>query len=68
MKTQADSPIQSLFVNDKDAAKLLGVSRRTVWRMESDGQLKAVRIRGCTRFVRAEIMRWLPADILTEAT
>lgn len=33
----------------KEAAVKLAVSPRTVWRMIADGQLKAARIRRCTR-------------------
>lgn len=36
------------LIRVKEAAGLLGVSSRTVWRMIADKQLQAVRVRGCT--------------------
>jgi excisionase family DNA binding protein len=41
----------------KDAAQMLGVSGRTVWRMISAGQLTPVHIRGCTRLLLADVMK-----------
>ena len=43
----------------KQAAKFLGVSMRTVWRMIADGQLHAVRVRRCTRLAVAEVLEYL---------
>jgi len=54
-------------VNDKEAAKMLGVSRRTIWRMEADRQLEAVRIRGCTRFRVVEIKALQEGKTMVEA-
>lgn len=42
----------------KQAAALLGVSPRTVWRMLSDGQLKKICVRGCTCLVLAEVVNF----------
>ena len=41
----------------KQAAALLGVCPRTVWRMIADGQLPAVRFRRCTRVHWADVAR-----------
>ena len=46
-----------------EAAAMLGVSQRTIWRMIADGQLIAVHIRGCTRVLRAEAMRILSENV-----
>jgi excisionase family DNA binding protein len=43
----------------RQVAELLSVSMRTVWRMIADGQLHAIRIRGCTRLAVAEVMGYL---------
>ncbi len=43
------------LVRVRDAAEILGVSVRTVWRMFSDGQLTPVRFRRCTRVLASEI-------------
>jgi len=42
----------------KQAAQLLAVSARTVWRMIADGELKVIRVRGCTRLSKAELENW----------
>lgn len=51
-------------LNDKslrvrEVADILKVSPRTVWRMISDGQLKAIRFRRCTWLSLAQVMSYL---------
>ena len=41
------------------AAAMLSVSTRTVWRMIADGQLTAVRFRRCTRVALAEVQKYV---------
>jgi excisionase family DNA binding protein len=43
----------------KQVAAMLGVSSRTVWRMIAEGQLKAVRVRGCTRVYLQSVEEYL---------
>lgn len=45
------------LVRVKRAATLLGVSPRTVWRMISEHQIKAVHVRRCTCVLLSELMR-----------
>jgi excisionase family DNA binding protein len=45
------------LVRVKQAAALLGVSPRTVWRMISDQQLKAVHVRRCTCVQMSDLAR-----------
>jgi len=45
------------LVRVKRAAALLGVSPRTVWRMISENQLKAVNVRRCTCVLMSELSR-----------
>ena len=43
-----------------ELAELLGISVRTVWRNESNGNLPApVRLGGLVRWRRSEIMHWI---------
>jgi predicted DNA-binding transcriptional regulator AlpA len=54
-----DSP---LLLNIAEVAKLLQVSVRTVNRLDSGGWMpKAIRILGCKRFRRNEIVAWIAA-------
>jgi len=46
----------------KDAAAILKVNPRTVWRMIADGQLTACRFRRCTRLIRSQVMGYLKAN------
>jgi len=43
----------------KRAASILGVSTRTIWRMIAAGELTAIRIRGCTRLLQAQVLGYL---------
>jgi excisionase family DNA binding protein len=49
---------QKGMVRVKQAAALLGVSPRTVWRMLADGQLKKICVRGCTCLVLADVVNF----------
>jgi excisionase family DNA binding protein len=42
-----------------EAAAMLRVSSRTIWRMIADGQLTPVRVRRCTRLLLAEVSKYL---------
>lgn len=46
----------------KDAAAILKVNPRTIWRMIADGQLTACRFRRCTRLIRSQVMGYLKGD------
>lgn len=52
------------LVKVQDAARLLQVSPRTVWRMIAEGQFKAVRVRRCTRLLRAELTSLAERNII----
>jgi excisionase family DNA binding protein len=47
------------LVTVRQAAEMLAVSPRTIWRMIADGQLRVVRLRGCTRLVFGEVSRFV---------
>ena len=51
---------QSLLVDMHTLCEMLGVSKRTVWRMQSAGELpKPVRLRGAVRWQRCQIEQWV---------
>lgn len=51
-------PLQSVLLTQRDAAKILGVSRVTVWRMTCDHVLHPVELlSGTVRYRREEIMK-----------
>ena len=59
MNLEGITEYDSGLVTVKEAAKILCVCTRTVWRMIADGQLNPVRIRTCTRLPKAEIEKCL---------
>ena len=55
------TPSKALLISVSKVAELLGVSDRTVWRMESKGDLvkPALRRGGVVRWRRHEIEQWI---------
>jgi excisionase family DNA binding protein len=47
------------LVKVSEAARMLGVSSRTVWRMIADGELTVCRVRSCTRLSLAQVSSYL---------
>lgn len=47
------------LLTDKQTAALLSVSRRLVWILAKQGDLKPVRFRGCTRWRRTDVLRYI---------
>lgn len=45
-----------------DACRYLDVSRSTLYRLFKDGKIKMTKVRGSTRFRRAELDRYLAAN------
>jgi excisionase family DNA binding protein len=60
IEIKPESREESLRV--KEAAKILNISQRTVWRMIADGQLTASRIRRCTRLLRSQVLGYLKGN------
>ncbi len=59
---QASSTPQSLAISAKELARLLGVSLRQVWRLNSAGKLpKPLRLGGSVRWRRDEIVAFVEA-------
>ena len=53
---------KSLLLRVSEVAQLLGISERSVWRMQSAGKLPAaVRLAGSIRWRRVEIEAWVDA-------
>jgi excisionase family DNA binding protein len=54
----------------RQVAEILGVSLGFIWKLARQGDLRPVRLRGCTRWRRADILRFidsLPTDQDKEA-
>lgn len=45
----------ALLYNASQTAKLMNCSRQTIWRMQKDGQLRPVTIRGLRRYRRSDL-------------
>ena len=46
----------------KEAAAILKVNPRTVWRMIADGQLTASRFRRCTRLMLSQVLSYVKGE------
>jgi excisionase family DNA binding protein len=51
---------KEIFLRASEAAKLLRVHRRTVWRMIARGQLEGTKVAGSWRVQRSDIEALLP--------
>ena len=60
IEIKPESSDESLRVNQ--AAKILNVSPRTIWRMIADHQLTAYRFRRCTRLSLAQVLSYLKGN------
>ena len=45
-----------------EAAAMLGVSSRTIWRMIADGELTARRFRRCTRLMLSQVSSYVKVE------
>ena len=57
-----ENNLQRCAISVKDAAVMLGVSRRTIWRMIADGQFAPVRFRRCTRLLLSQVLGYLKGN------
>jgi excisionase family DNA binding protein len=59
MNEEVESEQIGEFMRVNEAAAMWKVSPRTVWRMIAEGQLRAYRLRRCTRLLRSEVAGYL---------
>ncbi len=55
-----------LLVNRKAAARLLGLSVRTVWTLTNTGAIPVVRIGRAVRYRPADLAAWVDANVRRE--
>ena len=62
MSVDVELPTQPTLLSVQQLASMLSVSKRTVWRMLSAGELiEPIRVRGNTRWRHAEVQEWIDA-------
>lgn len=63
MSEQKDETTQPILLRISEAAKLMGVSRGTLYRLASEGRLPVIRVTaGCLRVPRAELLKQLESE------
>jgi excisionase family DNA binding protein len=55
MSTEEQVTGNGALLRIREAAAILKVSTRTVWRMIAEGQLTVVRVRRCTRLLLSQV-------------
>jgi prophage regulatory protein len=59
---EARNTREVLAISARDLAKLLGISLRQCWRLNSAGRLpRPIRLGGSVRWKRAEVQQWFEA-------
>lgn len=49
-----------LVVDEREAARLLGISPRSMWQLNADGEVRAIRVgRGAKRYAVSELERYI---------
>ncbi len=62
MSVDVELPAQPTLLTVEQVGAMLSVSKRTVWRMLSAGELiEPIRVRGNTRWRHAELQEWIDA-------
>jgi len=59
MPSAVPRPVSPELLTVAQVAELLGVSSRLVWLLAEQGKLPPVRIRRCTRWRRADVLRYI---------
>jgi excisionase family DNA binding protein len=65
METNAE--VQMLFVNYRQAQKLTGLSRGTLWGLVSSGKVEAAKVGARVLIRRESLIRYLESQSYTEA-
>jgi excisionase family DNA binding protein len=55
-------PADALALRSRDAAKLLGISERTLWTWVQQKRIPHVRVGGCILFPKEALTRWLSEE------
>ena len=50
-------PEERLLYSGAEAARLLSISVQTLWRMVRSGEIQTVKVRGSTRYRRADLLK-----------
>jgi len=59
ISTASPQEEQPILITEKEAARLLGVSDRTVWQLRKDGKLRGIKIGAAVRYARSELDRFI---------
>ncbi len=59
MMTTCDEPIAPLALNEKQAAKALGISERTLLTLRQDGDVPFKKVRGRILYPVSQLQDWL---------
>ena len=55
----AGPPALKLLLTEQEAAKALGISRRTLWTLRNNGQIPSIRIGKCVRYSVDSLKQWI---------
>ncbi len=60
----ASTPQEPPFlITEKEAARLLGLCERTVWKLRNDKKIRCVKIGAAVRYTREEITRFIESQM-----
>ena len=62
MSGNTPAKLAPLLVDEREAARLLGVSPRTVWALAASGELSVVRIKRAKRYDMADLRAYIDAQ------
>ncbi|QDT29390.1 helix-turn-helix domain-containing protein [Gimesia panareensis] len=56
------------LITEREAAQLLGVCERTVWKLRNENKIRCVKIGAAVRYTREEISRFIEAQMNQSAS
>jgi excisionase family DNA binding protein len=56
---RSEQPVEPILLTSRQAAKLLSIGERTLWRLSHDGPIPLIKIGKSVRYDRRDLLAWI---------